>query len=388
MSKNNSFGPGGPFNDPFKRQREQAELIKRALGPTHELQQQIKAMEGPLATIRDLQRTGVFAHLAALQDNGVLGTARANIAAQSESIAAMKSLTSPAWMRALQTTAIGIDERDLGILKTQRLLAASTGPDVLKLAKSFETNPSVAATMMAASKWSGQFRALRTQFAPSLAGIKIAAERARMLDVLTLRASAEIVAKSAALIAAEQVLEAHRLIEAIGQADSPEQSVNLFAALLSVMGAIFSRFGENTVKELQGIGAFRLLEIVLMAIALFHMIVPDDIPPAQQKVVAEFKAEIETLEDKLDKIIAANEAANTSYVTDLPRAELKRNAAIRRAPQGTSGVLMRGTQGMTLAVKGSQGKWRLVVYRDQLTNQLAEGWVYAPAVQLLDTPAP
>ena len=70
----------------------------------------------------------------------------------------------------------------------------------------------------------------------------------------------------------------------------------------------------------------------------------------------------------------------------LARAELKRMTSIRREPQGKAPVLMRGDTGMLLAIKESRGKWRLIVYRDPLSDQLAEGWVYAPAVQMLDAP--
>jgi uncharacterized coiled-coil protein SlyX len=386
MTTKNPFGPGGPFNDPFKREREQAEMIRRALGPGYELQQRMKALESPLATIRDLQRSDVFAHLTSLQNNGVLSTARASTMFHSNSIKAMQALATPSWMQALQSTAVAISQRDLGILETQKRLAGSTGPDVVSLARTFSANPSIVETMMNASKWSDQFRALSERFAPSLAGIKLAAERARMLDMVTLGAGAEVASRSAVVVAAGQILEAHRLIEAIGQASTPEQSASLFAALLSVIGALFSGFGENTLKEMRGIGAFRLIELVLMAIAIFHIVVPAEMSLAEQKVVAEMKVEVATLQDKLDKIIATNEAANEAYVSDLPRAELKRDAAIRRDPQGKAPVLMRATEGMALAVKQSHGKWRLVVYRDQLTDQLSEGWVYAPAVELLDDP--
>ena len=99
------------------------------------------------------------------------------------------------------------------------------------------------------------------------------------------------------------------------------------------------------------------------------------------------KLEVETLKDKLDQMQAANVAANEAYVSSLPRAELNRPAPIRCAADGTAQVILKAPKGMLLAVKQSQGRWRLVVYRDPLTDQLAEGWVYAPSVQLLAQPA-
>lgn len=372
MTTNNPFGPGSPLNDLLKRQREQSELIKRALGPGYELQQRMKAHQGPFTAFKDLQRSGILSS----------AFAEANIHA--ESIKAMQGIATPAWMLALQKTAIGISRDDVGILKMQRLLAGSLDSDVLKLAGTFDANRSTVAALMRTSTWTEQFQSLSERFAPGLAAIKVAAERARMLDMTILRASAQVVAKSAVVMAAEQVLEAHRLIEAIGQAESPEQTAGLLTALVSLVAAIFSGFGENTLKELRGIGAFRLIELLLMAFAILHMVVPAELSPAEQKVVTEMKVEIATLEDKLGQIVAANEAANEAYVADLPRAELKRDAAIRRDAQGKAPMLMRGTKGTPLAVKDSRGKWRLVVYRDALTDQLSEGWVYAPAVQLLD----
>jgi hypothetical protein len=279
MTTDNPFGPSGRLSNLFKHQREQAEMIRRALGPGYELQQRLKALKDPLATIRELQLTSTFAHLASLQNNRVLSNNWAAVNPHSDSIKAMQACVSPSWMLALQKSALVISQQHLGILETQKRLAGATGPEVLKLARTLDINRSIIEPMIAASKWTDQFRALSDRFAPGFA-----AEWARMLDTMTLRASAEVTSKSA-LIVVEQVLEAHRLIEAIGQAESPEQSVSLFAALLSVVGALFSRFGENTMKELRGVGAFRLIELVLMAIAILHLVVPAEMPPAEQKIV-------------------------------------------------------------------------------------------------------
>lgn len=388
MTTNNPFGPGSPLNDLFKRHREMAELFKLARGPGYELQQRMKALEGPLAAYRDLEKTGVLAQIASLQNNGVLSNLLASSTFHAANMAALEARSTSSWMLALQNTALSVARKDLGILKTQQLLAASTGPDILKLAGLVDTNRTFIEKMVAGSKWTEQFRALSDRFAPSLAGIKIAAEQARMLDMMTLRASAEVVARSTVVIVAEQVLEAHGLIEAIGHADSQAQSIGLFAQLLSLVGTIFSGLQENTLKEIKGVGAIKLIELVLIAITIWHMMVPADMSPAEQRAFTEMNVKIEAVQDKLDKIVTANEAADASYVEGLPRAELKRDAAIRREPQGKAPVLMHGVTGMQLAVKEARGKWRLVVYRDLLTDQLSEGWVFAPAVQMLGEPTP
>lgn len=372
MTTDNPFGPGGPLYEAFRRQREWAEMVKHALGPAHELHERIKALEAPFAAVRDLERSGA------------LGAVYSAAKLSAETRAALETMATPAWLLAVQQTAASVARQDPGILRTQELLSESVVSGVVKLAEAFEANRSTMETVMAASRWTEQFRTLSERFAPTLIGIKLAAERAWALDMLTLRATADAVAKSATMAAAEQVLEAHRLIEAIGQSESSEQSVSLFAALISVMAALFSGFHENTVKELRGIGAVKLLEIFMLAVAIWQFAVPDDMSPAQKKVVAEMQADFEGLQEKLDKILAATEAANEAYVSKLPRAQLKRSVAIRREGRAQATVLIRGDAGMLLAGKESRGRWRLVVYRDPLTDQLAEGWVYAPAVRMLD----
>ena len=387
MSSNDPFGPGGPFNDPFKKQREQAEMFKRLLGPGYALQQRMKALEGPLAHYRTLEQSGVIGQIAALQNSSVLNNLLTKPTLHAESIAVLQARATPSWMLALQSTALGVAQNDVGITKTQQLLAASAAPNILKLAGLLDTNRSFIEKMLVGSKWTEQFKALTERFGPSLEGVRLAAERARLLDMQILRASAEAAATSTVAIVAEQVLEAHGLIEAIGQADNPAQSLTLFAQLLSLIGALFSGLQENTLKELRGVGAFRLIELILMSIAIFHMVVPAEPPAVDRKMVQELKVEVESLQEKLDKIVAANEEANTAYIANLPRAELKRDAAIRREPKGKAPVLMHAPKGTQLAVKETCEKWRLVVYHDLLTDQLSEGWIYAPAVQMLDEPA-
>lgn len=371
MTIDNPFGPGGPFYEALRRQREWAEMVKQTLGPAHELRERIMALEAPLASFRELERSGA------------LGTVYAAAKPNAERIAALEALATPAWMLAVQQTAASVARQDPSILKTQELLAASAVSEVVKLAQTFESNRSMMASVMASSQWNEQFRSLSERFAPTIAGIKLAAERARAIDMLTLHATADAVARRSTLAAAEQVLEAHRLIEAMGQSDSAEQTASLFGALISVMATLFSGFHENTVKELRGVGAVKLLEIFMLAVAIWQFATPPDMSPAQKKVVEDMQAEFESLQDKLDEILAATEVVNEAYVAELPRAELKRTAAIRREDRAGATVLMRGEAGMLLAVKESRDRWRLVVYRDPLTDQLSEGWVYAPAVRML-----
>jgi DNA-binding protein H-NS len=90
------------------------------------------------------------------------------------------------------------------------------------------------------------------------------------------------------------------------------------------MAALFARFGDNTVDELRKMGAFGLIGLLSAMLALIQPMTASDMSPAEKKVVARMQAEVQTLKDKLDQIQAADIAANEMYVSNLPRAALKR----------------------------------------------------------------
>ncbi|MEN3749453.1 SH3 domain-containing protein [Sphingomonas sp. HF-S3] len=386
MTSKFPFRPDSPYSDFLKLQREQADMVKNILGPTTEFQRRLAAVQRPLAHLRELEKTGILGTAARMSGTRIGEVMAASEALRLSKISALKDFASPNWMVALQGTARWIDRDPGGILKTQKAILVASVPEWTKLGSVFAANQSTISKLLGASRWAEQARTLSEQLSPSLEIIKIAADRARMIDGLTLRAAADTVATSSAAIAAEQVLEAHRLIEAIGQSESPEQGAGLLIALVTLMAAIVQRFGENTMKEIGGIGALKLFEIFMVVLAFVQWMTPPDMSPAEMQAIVEIKAELQTIEDRIEELLQAQEAAHEASVADMPRAELKRMAPIRREPQGKAQVLMRGDEGMLLAVKENRGTWRLVVYRDPLTDQLSEGWVYAPAVRLLDAP--
>ena len=158
MTIENPFGPGGRYHDIFKLQREQQKLIRHALGPGYELHQKMKAMQDVLPAVTKLQESGVLANIAALQNSGAFRSLQAASKVHSDQFKALETLATPAWMVALRKTAIEIDRDRLGVLGTQKLLAASSVPDVLKLARTVNTNQASIAALMAASRWTNRFR--------------------------------------------------------------------------------------------------------------------------------------------------------------------------------------------------------------------------------------
>lgn len=388
MTNKFPFGANTALHDMMKRQREQSDLIKRALGPSFAIQELTKNLPTGLAAFEAAERSGILKTAAMMKGTRIGEVWAASEALRLSRLSVLKDYATPSWMVALQKTEFGINRDPTGILGAQRSLIGATIPELARLGSLFEANRSAIGKLMATPSMGEQFRAMSHALAPQLGILKAAAERARMIDLMTLRATAEAVATSSAVVMAEQVIEAQRIIEAIGQTEDPAQSTDLVVAFMALMSAMFSMFGENTAKELRAIGAFALLSILLNFQTIYKEFTSQDLTPAEQKAHTEMVSHAKTIEEKLDKILTVDEAAKEAYVGDYPRGELKRDAMIRSEPQGKAQVLMRGDAGTVIAVKESRGKWRLVIYRDPLTDQLSEGWVYASAVDLFDAPSP
>ncbi|MDF0490605.1 hypothetical protein PX554_20950 [Sphingomonas sp. H39-1-10] len=45
--------------------------------------------------------------------------------------------------------------------------------------------------------------------------------------------------------------------------------------------------------------------------------------------------------------------------------------------------MLKASEGEVVAIVKAQGRWRLVVFRDPLSNQLARAWVYQTALEPL-----
>lgn len=366
MNDGNDFGFGGRYHEIFKHQRELANLIKNLGGPALELQ-------GLKAALQSQSELGL--HL-----KNVSEIARLNVG----SVKALDAIADPVWMKALRETAFNVNRQTGEMFASRKLILESMVIDSLTFSQSLKANQQALATLMSGSRLSLQLANLNGRFASDLAAIKGAVDQAWRLESISPRASADIEFKSNLLTAAEHVMEAHRLIDYVSRSQTPAEFVTYFAALVSLMAALFSQFGENTVKELQGIGAVRLIELFMLLVAIVHFATPAETSHGDSEIVATMKIEIKALRDNLTKITEANEAANESYVANLPRAELARTAPIRRDPKRISPILQHGDAGMSLAIKQKHGRWYLVVYRDPLSNQLSEGWAYSSAVQLID----
>lgn len=296
---------------------------------------------------------------------------------------AMKMMASTAWAQSVTETARSISHRSTELLDQQRRLSAS----VLDTVRAFDLNRGAVETAIAAAKADRDFRRAVAATLTELSGYGAIAEQMRRLDMMTLRAS-EGIAQSATSLAAEMVLETGRIAEAIAAASSEEEGAALFVELFEKVLAYLVSLGPKTMNEIASMGLvgwsgwfFGLAGLVLGAMAL-----QPNQTPQQQATVSELTQKVETLQADTRRYHEAEARADEAYVSNLPRAELARDATFRRKPERAGEVVLRAPVGMVLAIEQRSGRWRRVVFRDPLSDQLSRAWVYATAVTELAEP--
>ena len=297
---------------------------------------------------------------------------------------AFKKLTSTAWALSVTDTARGFAERHAGLIKEQRQFSSS----LLDTVTAFEANKSVVGAAIAAASAGDRYKRMITDVLPRMSMFGAMAERMLMVDAMTLRAG-EDVPQSATAIAANMVIEAHRIAEAIVEAPTDDESVRLYNSLLDVFVKFVTSLGPNTIPELQRMGLVGFIGFVITVLSLYTLF------PQEATQSPEDKAALAQLNDKVDRLQKeerhyheAEAQREEDYLANLPRAEISRPATFRRKPGRDGEVVLRAPQGMGVAIAQVQGRWRLVIYRDPLSNQLAQAWVYLTAVAPLAHPLP
>lgn len=290
---------------------------------------------------------------------------------------AFSQLSSIASALSVAETALSIAQRNVGFLKEQRRLSNA----MLDTVKALDLDRTTVATAIAMASAGDTYRSMVVEALPSLSAFGAIAERMRMLDAMTLRAG-EGVMQSATALAAEMVLETQRIAEAIAAAPTDEESAGLQRKLLELILSFVQRLGPNTVTELHNMGLIQWSGWLagtlglLLAIAALQ---PNQSPQDKAAFFA-LNQKVELLQQETLRYYEAGRRADETYVADLPRAELARDATFRRKPERAGEVVLKAPRGTLLAIKKNQGRWQLVVFRDPLSNQLAEAWVYATAV--------
>lgn len=288
-----------------------------------------------------------------------------------------KELTSTAWALSVTEAARSITQRSTGLVEQQRRLSSS----VVDTMRAFDANRSTVATALAAARAGDSYRRMIQDMFPKMSGFSAIAERMRLVDVMTLRASEGVVASATAL-AAEMVLETQRITEAIAAAATEDDGAALFSELFEKVTAYVATLGPKTIAELNTMGLmqwtawlFGFLGLVLAIVAL----IPN--PSAeQQRAITELNQKYEVLHQETDRLSEADARASEDFLDALPRAEIVRDATLRRKPERAGEVVLHMQAGDTVVIEKAQGRWRFVFFRDPLSNQLSRAWVYHTAL--------
>lgn len=365
----NSFGL--PDNATYRLMREElqrAELLRRALGPDYVRR-----------AIEDVERHRTL--LTNLDWGHTVRAAREALRLAEEQRQPLQLLASTGWASAALETARDIALQQQSLIEQQRQLGGS----MVEAMKVVQAQRSMLDAAFGVAEFAARYRGLVEQIQPAMQVYSAIAERMRLIDFATLRASVDVEDSSVALVA-ESVIEAQQLVEAMSATNDADESMQLLRRFIEVLFAPFERFGGNTVGEYEKMGLIALVGVVSALLSLISA----SLPPAQSP---EDKAAFAELSDKLDRMQAqernyhdARAARDQALLAGRPRAQLSRTATLRRRPHRDGEIVLRAAAGMELAIEKAEGRWRLVVFRDPLSDQLMRAWVYATAVMPLSEP--
>ncbi len=255
------------------------------------------------------------------------------------------------------TRRAALDAFDGGIMRTAQALARDTG---------------TLASVIAATRQRGEIANVATSIVQRMDAMR-----------LTELAGSSFPTPAADLFA-RHFANAREAAEQLEGAATPEQRAALVAMLLGAVLALLRGMAANTRKELFGLGAFMLFSLACDVNSLIPSEPPPGLTPAQVEMIEETHRSTADLAREFHAYVESEQHLDDAYVAALPRAELKRTAVIRMEPNGHGRTLMRAPEGTLLAVVRTDRRWRLTVYRDPLTDELAQGWIYAPAIRLFD----
>lgn len=336
------------------------EAIRNSVGPADNLKRLMDQLDGPLNTIRQLQRDPyrdlVDTMLARNREKDrLIHTMQAIEEAQSQREQFVRMMA-------------GTD-----LLRTRDQALTAFDASVLRTGELFKRNSDTIASAIAATR-------------PVNEMADLASSIVRGMDALRLTGlHAPAFPKSAVDIFVEQYSQARKLAEELEQANSDEQRVALMTRLIAIVA--------NALKGLSpdGRDAAIAVSIILSVIALaadIKSLLPAEAPPgmlpSQVQMLEETNSGVDRMIQEWSAYRTAEHSLDEAAVADLPRAETSRPVMIRAEPSRNGKALFKAPAGTILSIRSTQGRWKQVYYRDPLTDQLARAWVYGPAVRLLD----
>ncbi|THD34460.1 MAG: hypothetical protein E7773_14825 [Sphingomonas sp.] len=361
MSLNDPFGGGHAkmLRDLQRRTRPQLDLASNALDHAASIKQMFDRIDGPARILKDLQRdpirdTAVQLSQRFRDEDSLRATARAIAEAQRGRDLALRSIAGGELLRQHQLAMTAFDS---GILRTAEIMARNSG--------------TIASAIAA------------TRRHDELAGL--ASSIVRQFDALRLvEMGRNAFPKYLAQQFAEQFSTMRDAAERIEAAETDEERVAILATLLTAMLAMLRAVARNTKRELLGAGLIMLFGLSADVNSFIPREPPPGMTPAQVQMLQETHRAADELRAEFRKFADSEHRLNEAYVSNMPRAELSRPAVIRAEPRKQGKTLWRAPADTLLAIAGKQGRWHLAIYRDPLTDELAQGWIYGNAVRMLD----
>jgi uncharacterized protein YukE len=185
---------------------------------------------------------------------------------------------------------------------------------------------------------------------------------------------------------AEQTSRAEDAWTAASTSDDAGKRIRHLTELLDVCASILARIGANTLADISKASLFRLIEIVLVTVALFEILVPDapsELAKEDRQALEGARRDLAGLRRQLDRLETAQEGAERRFIEPLPRGRVRRDANIRSEPRGGSPRLYRLASGEIVSIVEKRDRWRRIIYRDDLAGRLSQGWVYSTSVEPL-----
>jgi hypothetical protein len=355
----------------FRREREQTAMFQHALGPSFALQEQLNALKGPIARFAEMQNSKLF------RDIERAGKMHA------DHFKFINQLVTPQWHSAVRDAATRLSLYDGGVTEQLRSLSTRFDADILATSKMLHGRDGLIASAIAAANWQDQWKSLADRISPSLAAFRIIAEQTLTLELVTLRASEQFDGNVAQYLA-EQAVEAHKLAAELAVSDTPKESARIFIDFVGAFAAIFDHFKGNTIEELRRLGLINLL-LIAMTVMSLPQLQPDAKMSSEEKQhYAKLQSEIASLKGKIQEFVETESLLSEAFISSLPRGKLNRPSNIRQAPERDAPRIMIAEPETAIAIIRSQGRWKEIVFRDPLTDQLSQGWVYGASVTKYD----
>lgn len=172
---------------------------------------------------------------------------------------------------------------------------------------------------------------------------------------------------------------AFEVVEALDTVNSDAQSgKDVPSALINALVKLLVALVQNTSKRIQEID---LIEILII-LATIQSLQPDYTEADRKRDKNTFGI-VQRMEEQVKQVAAAR-AAQNEYVKSLPKAVNIGAGRVRETPNADAKILYKLPKETVVAIAEKHGRWRRVIYEDQLNGDLAQGWIWSNSVNDLN----